>query len=207
MPPDERVAKAADRCAIHPGRPRAATCDRCGRGLCIVCAVPVRGVAYGPECLRTVLGDDAPPEEPSQATRSTAERIAGVAILVALAASLAPWTLFGAGSGWFHGAWALDARWSMLAAPSALIGSVAWWGSGPRGYRWGRVVCVVACAGVALGSALAIANPPPFTKAALAPWIALAAAVVALSALVIAARSPGSSAASRREPDRSGTSV
>ena len=69
MPPDERATKVADRCATHPGRPMAASCERCGRALCIGCAVPVRGVAYGPECLGEILGEDAPPV----ATEATAE--------------------------------------------------------------------------------------------------------------------------------------
>jgi hypothetical protein len=47
---------------------------------------------------------------------------------------------------------------------------------------------MVACVGVAVGSVLAILNPPPFTKPALAPWVALAASVSALAALATASR-------------------
>jgi hypothetical protein len=184
MPPDERATKVADRCATHPGRPKAAACERCGRSLCIVCAVPVRGVAYGPECLGEVLGDDAPPVEAPKPTRAPADRVAGVALLVALAATLAPWTRFGAGSGWFHGAWSADVRWSMLAAISALVGAIAWWTAKPGRGTIGRRVCLGACVGLAVGALLSILNPPPFTKPALAPWVALAAAIVALAALL-----------------------
>jgi hypothetical protein len=199
MPPDERATKVADRCATHPGRPKAAACERCGRPLCIVCAVPVRGVAYGPECLGDVLGDDVPPVETPRPTRSPADRAAGVAILVALVATLAPWTRFGTGSGWLHGAWSVDARWSMLAAISALVGAVAWWRMRPGREALARRVGLVACVGVAVGSLLAILNPPPFTKPALAPWIALATGVVAFVALVTGSR------ARRRSPaDREG---
>lgn len=190
MPPEERATRVADRCASHPGRPVAAACERCGRALCIVCVVPVRGVAYGPECLGKVLGGDAPPIESPKRTRAPSDRVAGVALLVALAATIAPWTRFGTGSSWLHGAWAFDVRWSMLAAIAALVGAVAWWSAKPgRGPLGGRV-CLLACAVVAVGSLFSILNPPPFTKPALAPWVALAGAVVALAALLAGAR-PG----------------
>lgn len=193
MPPDERATKLADRCATHPGRPKAAACERCGRSLCIVCAVPVRGVAYGPECLGDVLGDDIPPVETPRPTRSPADRAGGVAILVAMVATLAPWTRFGTGSGWLHGAWSADVRWSMLAAVSALVGAIAWWRMRPGGGTIARRVGLVVCVGVAVGSLLAIVNPPPFTKPALAPWVALAGAVVAFVALVSGMRTRRSS--------------
>ncbi len=192
MPPDDRVTKVADRCASHPGRPKAADCERCGRALCIVCAVPVRGVAYGPECLDTVLGDDAVLVEAPKPTRAPADRAAGVALAVALIATFAPWTRFGTGSGWWHGAWSPDVRWSMLAAVAAVVAVVAWVVAGPgrRRARLGRRVCMVACVAVAIGSLFAFLNPPPFTKPASAPWIALAASVAALVALAIVPRRP-----------------
>jgi hypothetical protein len=148
----------------------------------------VRGVAYGPECLGEVLGDDAPAVEAPRPTRAPADRVAGVTILVALVATLAPWTRFGTGSGWFHGAWSADVRWSLLAALAALVAAIAWWTAKPGGGRIARRVCSAACAGTALGSLLAIVNPPPFTKAAPAPWVALAAAAVALAALLVGHR-------------------
>jgi hypothetical protein len=198
MPPDERATKVADRCATHPGRPKAAACERCGRALCIGCAVPVRGVAYGPECLSEVLGDGAPAVEAPRPTRAPADRAAGVALLVALVATLAPWTRFGTGSGWFHGAWGADVRWSMLAAISAVVAAIAWWMAKPGGRTLARRVCLVACVGGAAGSLMAILNPPPFTKPALAPGVALVAAVVALVMLLAGAgtRARGS----REEP-------
>jgi hypothetical protein len=184
MPPDERATRVADRCATHPGRPKAAACERCGRALCIGCAVPVRGVAYGPECLAEILGDDAPPVETPRPTRAPADRIAGIALAVSLGASLAPWTRFGTGSAWFHGAWSPDVRWSMLAAVAALVALVAWWFAKPGGGTIARRACLVACTGIVVGSLFSILNPPPFTKPALAPWVALAGAVVASAALL-----------------------
>jgi uncharacterized membrane protein YfcA len=87
----------------------------------------------------------------------------------------------------------------MLAAISALVGAVAWWRMRPGREVFARRVGLVACVGVAVGSLLAILNPPPFTKPALAPWIALATGVVAFVALVTGSR------ARRRSPaDREG---
>jgi hypothetical protein len=188
MPPDDRATRVADRCATHPGRPTAAMCERCGRALCLVCAVPVRGVAYGPECLDEVLGPDASLVETPKPTRAPAELAAGVAIVVALLATFAPWTRFGTGSGWLHGAWSPDVRWSMVAAVSAVAAVVTWVIARPGHDGAARRVCMVACVGVAVGSVLAILNPPPFTKPALAPWVALAASVSALAALATASR-------------------
>ena len=188
MPPDDRATRVADRCATHPGRPRAATCERCGRALCLVCAVPVRGVAYGPECLDEVLGPDASLVETPKPTRAPVDLAAGVAIAVALLATFAPWTRFGTGSGWLHGAWSPDVRWSMVAAVSAVAALVAWVVARPGHDGAARRICMVACVVIAMGSVLAILNPPPFTKPALAPWVALAASVSALAALATASR-------------------
>jgi hypothetical protein len=195
MPPDERATKVVDRCATHPGRPKAATCERCGRALCVECAVPVRGVAYGPECLGDVLGVDAPVVVTPRPTRSPLDRAAGVALGVAFVSTLAPWTRFGTGSVWLRGAWAWDVRWSMLAAISALVAIVAWALARPGSPETARRVCMAACVGSTVGSILAILNPPPFTRPALAPWIALIASVAALAML---------RAASARQPRAAG---
>lgn len=95
---------------------------------------------------------------------------------MALFVTLLPWTRFSTGSG-FAGAWATDPRWSMLAACGAVLTFVAWVGLGRRA-TVARGVAILGGAVIAVGSLLAALNPPPFTKPALAPWIALAAGVV-----------------------------
>jgi hypothetical protein len=159
-------------------------------------------VAYGPECLGDVLGDDAPVVVDPKPTRSPLDRAVGVALLVALVSTLAPWTRFGTGSGWLHGAWAWDVRWSMLAAIASLVGAIAWVAARPGRGRFGRKVCIVASVGSALGSSFAILNPPPFTKPALAPWIALAASVTAVAMLAIDPRERGRAGRGRAAPPR-----
>jgi hypothetical protein len=176
MPTEERTAKGAERCATHPSRLTVGTCDVCGRPLCVECAVPVRGRVLGAECLSEVLGTDIPasvPPRPWRRLRSPADRVVGALLAVAALATLFPWTRFSTGSG-FAGAWGLDVRWSMLAAPAAVIGLGVWSAFGRRP-SVARTAAIVSGTVVAVGSLLAALNPPPFTKPSLAPWIALVA--------------------------------
>ena len=187
MPTEERAVKGAERCATHPTRATAATCEACGRPLCVECAVPVRGRVMGVECLSEVLGEEVAVVAPLPTWRRRAIRSrtdAGIGAFIAIAAlvTLLPWTRFGTGSG-FGGAWALDQRWSIVAACAGLAGLMAWVLLGRREAA-ARIVAIASGSIVAVGSLMAILNPPPFTKPALAPWIALVtgagAAVVGL---------------------------
>jgi hypothetical protein len=182
MPTEERVVKGVERCANHPSRLTVATCELCGRPLCVECAVPVRGRVLGTECLPEVLGDDTPTSPPLRAWqryRFPIDRVTGASLAVAVVVTLLPWTRFSTGSG-FAGAWAIDRRWSMLAACGAVLTFVACLGLGRRA-AVARSVAIMGGAAIAAGSLLAALNPPPFTKPALAPWIALAAGVVAMT--------------------------
>ena len=161
-------------------------CDVCGRPLCVECAVPVRGRVLGSECLAEVLGDDiggSEPPRPWRKKRAVADRAAGVLLAIVTLASLLPWTRFSTGSG-FAGAWAIDGRWSMLAAGGAGIGLGVWLASSARS-AVARIAAVTGGAVASAGSLLAIVNPPPFTKPAAAPWIALVAGASALVAAVV----------------------
>ena len=189
MPTEERALKGAERCATHPTRATAATCEVCGRPLCVECAVPVRGRVMGVECLSEMLGEEVASAAPLPAWRRRAigsRTDAGTGAFIAFAAlvTLLPWTRFGTGSG-FGGAWAFDQRWSIVAASAGVVGLVAWLLLGRRPAA-ARIVAIVSGSVVAVGSLMAILNPPPFTKPALAPWIALVtgagAGVVGLSA-------------------------
>ena len=183
MPTEERVAKGVERCANHPSRLTVGTCELCGRPLCIECAVPVRGRVLGTECLSEVLGDDTPASVAPRTwrrNRSPIDRITAAFLAVAVIVTLLPWTRFSTGSG-FAGAWATDTRWSMLAACAAVLTLGAWLGLERRA-TIARAVAIAGSAVIAAGSLLAALNPPPFTKPALAPWIALAAGLCALAA-------------------------
>lgn len=145
--------------------------------------MPVRGRVLGVECLSEVLGDDIPlstPSRPLRRLRPPADRVAGALLAVAALTTLLPWTRFSTGSG-FAGAWATDARWSILAACGAVVGLGVWLAFGRRP-AVARTAAVLAGALVVAGSFLAVLNPPPFTKPALAPWIALVAGAAAAGA-------------------------
>lgn len=184
MAPDERAVRTAERCATHPSRPSVASCDVCARPLCVECAVPVRGRVLGVECLSGVLGDDipAPVARPwrRRAIRSPMERVVGSLLTAATLTTLLPWTRFSSGSG-FAGAWAIDTRWSMVAAIGSVLSLASWLALGRRPGA-ARIASIVGGAVVVAGSLLAILNPPPFTKPALAPWLALASGVATVLA-------------------------
>jgi hypothetical protein len=156
-----------------------ATCANCGRPICVGCAVPIRGVAYGQECLTQVLGDDAPEPAAAVPLRSALDRGIGAALAVASVVTVMPWTRFGTGSRWFRGAWSTNMRWSILPACAAVIGLAAWLVLGRGRPVPARLAGLVAGGLIAAGSLLAILNPPPFTKPALAPWIALLSGLAA----------------------------
>lgn len=169
-----------------------ATCDGCGRLLCLACAIPVRGRTLGAECLADVLGPQTPiPEIPSR-ERATSRTVARSAFVVAVLATLLPWSRVGAGSGAF-GAWTAPPRWATLSAVAAVGGLLLpWVGRILSRPAWG-VASTVAGALVAGGALLAIWLPPDFSGPWLGPWVALSAGLVACAAsaaTIRRARSP-----------------
>jgi hypothetical protein len=149
----------------------------------VECAVPVRGRVLGIECLSDVLGGDVAetePQRPWRRMRSPMDRAAGLFLATATLVTFLPWTRFSTGSG-FAGAWAFGDRWSMLAAVGAVVGLGVWLAS-TRRFVIARIAAVAGGMVVSAGSLLAIWNPPPFTKPASAPWIALVAGVGSLVA-------------------------
>lgn len=136
----------------------------------------------GPECLADVLGDVEPASPPARRARDPMAVALGAALAVAVVATLFPWTKFGSGSR-LAGAWALDGRWSTVPAYTAVLALVARVALAGR-RRIAVLVVTGMLAGVgAAGALMAILNPPPFTKPAPAPWVALAgnAAAAALA--------------------------
>jgi len=155
--------------------------------------VPVRGLVLGTECLSEVLGDEQPASSPAprwrhRTVRAPLDRTCGWLLGVTVLATLLPWTRFSTGSG-FAGAWAIDRRWSMLAAIGAVAALVVWLASARRP-GVARAAGIVGGAVVTIGSLMAFWNPPPFTKPALAPWIALVTGVATVVVSAIAARKP-----------------
>jgi hypothetical protein len=181
------VVKTTDRCELHPGNPTVARCDTCGRALCLVCATPVRGQVFGPECLPIDVAGDAAVTPPRNAPMPRPWLALGIALSLLVATTLLPWTRFGQASGWF-GAWGWPLRWSMLAAVCGSAALIIWLVRRRRPARGVASVLGVLGGIGCLGAVLAIANPPPFTKASVAAWLALAAGLVAVALASVCAR-------------------
>jgi hypothetical protein len=189
VPTDERSAKSTERCSLHPGSGAVALCDGCGRPLCLVCAVPVRGRVLGAECLGEALGPDAVPEEPEVArTHNGRRRIVGAAFALAALSTVLPWSRFGEGASIF-GAWHGAPRWSVAAALATLAGLVFWLWARRRGGTARADAAMAGLGGVVTVTALmAIVHPPYATHTSFAPWIAAAAGLAAAAAALAARR-------------------
>lgn len=77
-------------CGEHGDRPAVGTCGRCGRPLCVECAVPFRGSVRCQACAALELGDPAPSVKPRR-TRLGLEPLALVLLVVGVAATVPPW--------------------------------------------------------------------------------------------------------------------
>jgi hypothetical protein len=186
MAGDERASKTAERCHAHPGAAAVARCAHCERPVCIACAVPVRGAVVGAECLSAELGSPWTPAAPGG---RLALSLSGAAMMIALVATLCPWTRLGR---WLAAwAWPIadDVPWAMLAATGSLAGCLLWLVARRR-ERVQGIAIALAAAGlvVGLGSSLSIANPPAFTHAWFGPYVALPAGLGAALAAAVAAR-------------------
>lgn len=160
--------------------------------MCLACSTPVRGQAYGSECLQTVLGTDAPASvehgvpRPDRAIRT----IRAFAFGAAIVATTLPWSRFGPGSGAF-GAWTRAGRWSLLAAAAAVAGLIVSIVSlaRPEPSRSRDGALVILGAAVSLASLLSVAFPPAFSRPWLGPWVAVVTGVLACGASIAAERS------------------
>ena len=183
----------ASRCEAHPGAAAVAECSGCGRGLCLKCAIPVRGKVLGPECLPEDLRAEAPAPAPQKRVRMRYPWT-GVGLAIAVAASFFPWKKYGLGSGPF-GAWGWTLRWSVLAATAAVLGFVVWATVSLVGLRPGsawRGTLRVLVAAVAIGALLHLLRRPGFGPHSVGPWIALAGAAIGLAGTYIGLRArPG----------------
>src|SRR6266540_3853375 len=156
----ERIIARPGRCANHPGVVEAAACDRCGRSLCLTCAVPVRGAVFGPECLPLVLVDVPVPDHPPSFALPRGDALAalGFGLVVALAG-----------------------------AAVGLVLAVAFW-TRPRDPRLEAAVYLALGVAVGWGAYLHHQHPPPLSSPSFVPIVAMGgAALAALAAGVKAA--------------------
>jgi hypothetical protein len=176
------------RCLHHPGIARAALCDVCGASLCLACAVPVRGVAVGPECLAKVLDDAEPATPPPAPFVTRTDPVGAVVFGLVILLSALPWSRFGAASGPFL-AWTI--HWSLLAVGGAVLGLFV--AVAPTRRRWSPTLEVglqLALATlVAAGAFLHYDRPPPLSSPTIVPILAGLAAAIAAAGGVAKARS------------------
>ncbi|MEP6476557.1 MAG: hypothetical protein ABJC60_04725 [Actinomycetota bacterium] len=175
------TTKGTDRCETHPGTPSVADCGRCGRALCIACAVPVRGAVLGPECLPPDVAAEVLPQPAQRAPIPRWWAVTGIALMVLVGSTLFAWTRFGVASGWF-GAWGIPLRWSMVTAVAGVLALGLWVMTrrAPGRGIAGALVMLSVVAGA--GAELSILNPPPFARATVAPWVAVISAAIAAGA-------------------------
>ena len=137
----------------------------------------------GAECLSSALGPGAVPEEAIRVKGPSSPfgSLTGAAFGLAVLATILPWSRFGMGSEVF-GAWGRTMRWSILAGGSAAVGLALWLALRtirPAPKPWMRAALGV-LGGIAAGAAmLAILHPPPFTRAWVGAWVAMAAGALA----------------------------
>ncbi|GBC87246.1 hypothetical protein HRbin12_01249 [bacterium HR12] len=193
MPAEERESRdrggpvrGAERCDLHPMRAVIARCEGCGRPLCLACAIPVRGAVLGLECLPEPLSRPLPPPRPRPSP------LVGLSLGIAVVATAMPWSRFGPGSGAF-GAWRGGARWALAAAVAATLGAAVWLAEGllARVRRSATRTLPGFGAVVALASAMAIFEPPAFTRPWIGPWMALAGGLGCLATGLLASRRAG----------------
>jgi hypothetical protein len=179
----ERTARPSPvrrgRCETHPSEPQVASCELCGRALCLSCAIPVRGSVVGHECLSKVV-EDAPRADPPAVPHPHGDLVAMVGFAVVVVSSIEPWARFGDASGMLGG-WRL--HWSLLALCAAALGLVAAaaFRSRPRDPR-GQTSILLACAAIALlGTVLHGIHPPALSQVAPLGWgLGLAGSLLAL---------------------------
>lgn len=160
------------------------TCRGCGRGLCLACAVPVRGELYGSECVGDVLGAPVGDEAVARPARDLSGLPTPLGLVGAVVASALPWSTprssFGRGP---FGGWQVSpVSWSILASGAAVLGLALWlwWRIRRRPLTAGRRATLLAtvCL-IAAGAMLYVAGPPFASRPGVGPWAALVTALMA----------------------------
>jgi len=137
----------------------------------------------GPECLAAELSDPAITTSPEEERAVAGSWVAVAGAVLALLATVGPWTRTGAGDRLF-GAWVPSVRWSMVAAVAATaVLPFAWWFRIHLA-RAGAILVILGGTAIAVASALAIAFPPTFQSASWGPWVAAIGGMTAAAGAV-----------------------
>lgn len=169
-----------ERCAVHPDRGAVGLCERCGRTVCLECAIPFRGAIRCERCAALELGDPEPlPEERQRPIR--AEHLQLALLVVALAATIPPWhrsgTLTTRLSAWSFGLDGWAALGCVLLAAAAVILLVATVRRSPSGRAVAAASAMSALSAISIG--VTLARAPGFFSATGAPFLALGTTILA----------------------------
>jgi hypothetical protein len=179
---------AAAVCSEHPDRPSVGTCGRCGRTLCLECAIPFRGSLRCDACAAIELGDPAPPPAPRRRRLGLSHLAVGAAIVATLA-TVAPWHRSGTLTGVFTAWRGLD-PWATTAAVATMLGLAAF-GLALRRRLARRWAAAAAAAEVVAAGATVISlmRSPDFFSATPAPTvIVVASGLAALLGVLVSRR-------------------
>jgi hypothetical protein len=194
----DEASSAKQRCGVHTDRISVGRCQECGRPACLACAVPFRGRLLCRTCAARALG--APRPEEAVPRPSTGPDVAAGAVLaVGLLATIPPWHQAGSLSGALS-AWAPSSELPVFVAVLALAGAAALTLGVALLHRPGRgpTAGAAALSAVAAGAiAFSLIRAPDFYAFTPAPFVALAAGMVAAVIGVIRIRRLANPAAGR----------
>jgi hypothetical protein len=175
---------ARERCEVHADRAAVGLCERCGRTVCIDCAIPFRGAIRCERCAALELGEPAPTAAPSR-RRIRLELVALVLLVIAGIATIPPWhrsgTLTTRLSAWTFGldGWAALACATLAAALVLTLVAVLRRGAAPWVLAAGGILSGLS----AISVLVALMRAPEFFSATLAPLVTLAGTAGAAAAV------------------------
>ena len=168
---------APERCAQHEDRPAEGVCGRCGRALCVECAIPFRGELRCEPDAALELGDPAPPPQP-RSRRVGLDRVALVLLIVAVASTIPPWHRSGTLTSLFSVWRPLPDIWSTLAAVASVAATAVLLFALVRrsGSRRLRLAWALLAGAAAASTLITLLRAPDFFSTTAAPMVMLAAA-------------------------------
>ncbi|MGH2690985.1 MAG: hypothetical protein ACRDHM_00585 [Actinomycetota bacterium] len=169
---------ARERCELHPDRAAVGVCQRCGRTVCLECAVPFRGAIRCERCAAIELGEPAPiATEPRR--RIHTEHAALLLLLVAAAATIPPWhrsgTLTTRLSAWSFGLDGWAALGCLALAAAVVLVSVAALRRAAANRALAAGIAMAGASAFAIG--ITLARAPGFFSSTPAPFLALGATI------------------------------
>jgi hypothetical protein len=180
------ITIARERCEAHPDRAAVGLCERCGRTVCLDCAVSFRGAIRCERCAALELGEPAPsPAE--ERRRIRLEQVIFALLFAAAISTIPPWhrsgTLTGPLSAWSFGldGWAASSCVALAAALILAFASIL----RPVGASRGLLASGIFAAASAGAIAVTLARAPEFFSATPIPFVTLACTATAAALAIV----------------------